>query len=151
MRKLFTTLFLILLSLNNVSAKKGLFGKKESINKIQDIEVKGLNGEDLYLAYKTTGHFFLAGLYFSDDGYVIGIKGQSKFNYPLDDAMLKEMQETNQLPSPLPEYNIPWSDYAIGFSGWPIFALLLFRLFSFVKNKGGGRNCRKRQECHFSL
>lgn len=47
------------------SAEAMVFGKDETVHRIQKLE-----RADYYLCHKTTMHFFLAGIYVSDDGYV---------------------------------------------------------------------------------
>ena len=118
---------------NLASARRvgGLFGKSESIEEIIDIEAKGPNGEDLYLAYKTTGFYFFMGAYMSDDGYVLGIKGSSSY-FPLDENQITANQESGVLPKPLPEYKIPFMDWVWGFSLW-ILLLVLGVIWFFPK------------------
>ena len=117
---------------NLASARRigGLFGKSERIKEIIDIEGKGPNGEDLYLAYKTTEYFFFMGAYMSDDGYVLAIKGSSSY-YPLDENQITANQESGVLPKPLPEYKIPFMDWVSGFSLW-IMLLVLGVLWFFL-------------------
>lgn len=135
MRKLniIITLVLLLFSFNLVSAKKGLFGKSSSIKEIQELEVQGPEGQDLYLAYRTTSQFFIAGLYLKDEGYVLGIRGKYGSYYPLKQEQIKQMQKVGQLPKLMPEYNIPWQEYAFGYSGWLIIPLLFWRVIIFFK------------------
>ena len=56
-----------------------MFGKQENLKEIQDIALRGPEGEDLYLGYKTTSFFFGDGVYMKDDGYVLGIRGQEQY------------------------------------------------------------------------
>tara|TARA_R110000764_G_scaffold110087_2_gene196389 strand:+ start:602 stop:1366 length:765 start_codon:yes stop_codon:yes gene_type:complete len=132
MKNLILILAFIILVPNLVSARRvgGLFGKSDSIEEIIDLEVKGPNGEDIYLAYKTTGYFFFMGAYMSDDGYVLGIKGSSSY-YPLDETQINTYQENGLLPNPLPNYKIPLMDWIWGFSLW-ILLLVLGILWFFL-------------------
>lgn len=134
------TIILFTVSSNNVFARKGLIGKDERVKKIQDLEVKGPIGEELFLAYKTTSQFLFFGLYLSDDGYVLGIKGQYGRYYPLSSKQINDLQEAGQLPSPLPAYKIPWTDYLIGYSLWFILPLILFRLYWVLKSKNENKS-----------
>lgn len=138
-----STILLLLVTawtLNTAYARKGLFGKNESINRIQELEVKGPSGEELYLAHKTTSQFFIAGLYFKDDGYVLGIKGSYGSYYPLTDDQISKMQEVGQLPNPLPKYDIPWTDYAFGYSGWILIPLLVWRGIASLNRTSNAKN-----------
>lgn len=124
-----STLLICLFSINPLHAKKGFFGTSEDIEKITDLDVRSPKGEELFLAYKTTMYMFIAGVYFKDEGYVLGIKGSYNSYYPLDDTMISDLQNNNQLPNPLPKYKIPLKDYAIGFSAWPILLVLIYRIY----------------------
>lgn len=133
MKNLILILAIIILVPNLVSARRigGLFGKSENIEEIIDIEAKGPNGEDIYLAYKTSGYYFFLGAYMSNEGYVLGIKGKNSY-YPLDENQIKTYQENGLLPKPLPEYKIPLTDWFWGFSLW-ILLLVLAIIWFFPK------------------
>ncbi|MEC8832056.1 MAG: hypothetical protein VX772_06835 [Bacteroidota bacterium] len=96
MKKFVLIVFLMALVPNIAMAKRvrGLFGKSERIEKIMDVDIKGSNGEDLYLGYKTTSQFFFMGVYIKDDGYVLGIKGKFGSYYPLDNQQLLPFKKT---------------------------------------------------------
>ena len=51
------------------------FGADETIHFLQDVSLKGAKEEALYLGYRTKIQFFVAGLYVTDEGYVLGVKG----------------------------------------------------------------------------
>lgn len=114
-------LFAFGLALVPASAEAALmFGKDETIHKIEDIAFQNREGEDLFLGYKTTIQFFVAGLYLTDDGYVLGVRGEDTF-YPMPTGEeLKGLQADGLLPDPLPAYRIGWFDYALGYSLWII-------------------------------
>jgi len=126
MKKFVLIVFLMALVPNIAMAKRvrGLFGKSERIEKIMDVDIKGSNGEDLYLGYKTTSQFFFMGVYIKDDGYVLGIKGKFGSYYPLDNQQLLSFQENGSLPNPLPSYEIPFTDWLWGFSLWILMVIL---------------------------
>ncbi|PXX31210.1 tetratricopeptide repeat protein [Arenibacter sp. ARW7G5Y1] len=144
MRTVLITIIIIMITMNSISARKGVFGKMESIKEIQELDVSGPKGEDLYLAYRTSSSFFIAGLYFKDHGYVLGIRGQYNSYYPLDARRIAQLQEAGQLPDPMPEYDIPWKEYLFGYSGWLILPLLFWRLLLFFKNMGDDTTERKK-------
>jgi hypothetical protein len=94
-----------------------MFGTQEQITAIQDVPLKGPQGESLCLAYKTSTKFFLAGIYLRDDGYVLKVVDNDKY-IPLAEPRLSELQAAGQLPRPLPPYSIsPW-EYFQGYSLW---------------------------------
>ncbi len=93
------------------------FGSREEIAKIQDIE-----GTSYKLSNKYTLHFFIAGIYLSDDGYVLQDKNAFNTYYPLSEEEIKKLQGTGKLPTPLPSYSISIWAYLIGYSLWIIIA-----------------------------
>jgi hypothetical protein len=95
------------------------FGKQETVSCIADVTLKGADDEALCIAHKTTIQFFGGGLYLTDDGYVLGIKGKSNAYYKMPAAReLKEFQEAGTLPTPLPPYRIAAIEYLLGYSLW---------------------------------
>ena len=120
--------FVVLLSLPshvhagqaNLAFGKLLFGDKEEIDKIQDIK-----GTDYQLGHKYTLHFFLAGVYLSDDGYVLQPKNAHDTYYPNSEQEIKELQKAGLLPSPLPKYSIPIWQYLFGYSLWIVLAFVI--------------------------
>jgi uncharacterized protein len=105
---------------------KVMFGKDDTIHFLQDVKVTGPNQEALYLGYLTSIQFFLAGLYVKDEGYVLGVKGDSKkfFHMPTGDE-LKGFQQRGLLPDPLPPYSLGFFDYLIGYSLWIVIAVVV--------------------------
>lgn len=126
-KSLLILITVLLLAPNAVYAKRvgGLFGTDEKIKRIQDLELTDANGDSLYLAYKTTSTFFFLGVYFSDDGYVLGIEKSFGSYYPLNQEKIKALQESGLLDTPLPEYSISTFDRVFGFSLWIVVAVLL--------------------------
>ncbi len=124
-------------------AKRGLLGKQESIKKIQDVTIKGSKGEDLYLAYKTSAQFVFLGLYFKDDGYVLGVKKKFGAYYPLSEKQITSFQEQGLLPKPLPTYDIPFFDYVMGYSLWIVLAFIIITQTLKYKFNKQGRSYRK--------
>lgn len=72
-------------------AAKMMFGDQEYLEKIQDVAIKGQNGEALYLGYKYTHHAFVAPYYVSDDGYILGVVDKKSY-YKLDAADITRFQ-----------------------------------------------------------
>jgi hypothetical protein len=97
-----------------------MFGADEKIGKIQEIP-----GTDYNLCHKYTLHFFLAGIYLSDDGYVLQKKTDSRAYHPLTAQEIKELQQTGELPSPLPAYSISTIEYLFGYSLWIVLVFVV--------------------------
>jgi hypothetical protein len=98
-------------------------GKQEEVRCILDVDVHGVDGEPLCLAYKTTTFHIGAGAYFHDDGYVLKARAwhQDRY-YPLDRAEVLVYQSSGTLPNPLPSYVIPFGDYVWGYLLWIVLA-----------------------------
>jgi tetratricopeptide (TPR) repeat protein len=103
------------------AAAKALFGTKEYLQKIQDLDLRGPNGEALYLGYKYSHHSFIAPYRTTDDGYILGVVGEQRY-YPLSDALVARLQAQKQLPVPLPPYELSLIDYLFGYLLWFILA-----------------------------
>ena len=110
----------------------GLFGLKETLHCIQDVTLKGRNGEELCLAYKTSGYFFFAGVYLSDDGYVLKVK-RADLYYPLTESNLKEYRAAGYLPAQLPPYKVAIGDYLFGYSLWILLAASV--IYDYIKRR----------------
>ncbi|HDY7489123.1 hypothetical protein [Vibrio sp. 1180_3] len=140
--KIFNILLLslgLLLSGNAVAGKM-MFGDDDMLHKLQDVSFKGPNGEDLYLAYRTTTKFFILGVNITEQGYVLALKNsEEKSYYPLSDVQIQGLQSVGDLPRILPKYELTIFDYAFGYSLW-IF-ILLSVLYSLIK-----RQFRKRKD-----
>ncbi len=98
------------------------FGTTDYMEKIQDTDIKGSNGEALYLGYKYSHHVFIAPYRMTDDGYILGVVGDSRRYYKLDAATIARLQAQKLLPTPLPPYSISFVDYAFGHLLWIIAA-----------------------------
>ncbi len=88
---------------------------QDRIVKLQDTNIKGPNGEELFLGYNM-----------ARSEYVLGIKDNSTSYYELDEAQIKAFQARGLLPSPLPPYVAPpTSDTTIyGIAGFLILCAL---------------------------
>lgn len=97
------------------------FGYSETLNCIRDVPLQGPAGEALCLGYKTSSYSVLLPLYLKNDGYVLVVNARRDAYYPLPSAdRLALAQSTGGLPSPLPAYSIPLTDYAFGYAVWLI-------------------------------
>lgn len=100
-------------------AKITVIGDQESVRKLQHIDLKGPRGESLYLGHKITKSFFLLGVSIKDDGYVIGVEGQSDIYYPMiKGEKLDQLKTLKLLPEPFPSYKLGIMDYLTGYSFW---------------------------------
>jgi tetratricopeptide (TPR) repeat protein len=108
----------IAIGMTPAQAAKLWFGTQDHIRQIQDVDIKGPKGEALYLAHKYSFHSFLLPYRMTDDGYVLGVRGDSRSYFNLDAANIKSFQERGLLPSPLPPYELSLFDYAFGHSLW---------------------------------
>jgi Tfp pilus assembly protein PilF len=111
------------LSAAPAQAAKLMFGTQDYLHKIQDVDIKGPQGEALYLAYKYSFHSFAMPYMVTKDGYVLGVKGQDKF-FRLDDAKIKSLQATGLLPTPLPPYELSVLDLAMGHLLWIVLLVI---------------------------
>jgi hypothetical protein len=123
MRKfLMLALVLAFLPLSGAPAQaaKGLgFGSDERIRSLSSTKLRSPSGETLYLAQKVTTQFFLLGVHVKDDGYVLGVQGDSKKYYRMpDNVYVQRWQQQGLLPNPLPARRLGMFDYLIGYSLW---------------------------------
>jgi len=128
MKKSIILLFVVLVALalnEKVEAKgmpaAGLFGNHEKVYKLEDVKLKSAYNEDLFIGYKTSIYFFLAGVYIKDEGYVLGVKGDENRYYPYPNGIESEKyKKLGLLPSSLPAYSLSLKDYLRGYSLWII-------------------------------
>jgi len=118
-RRLLPALLLIAMTLG--SARAGMFGKDESLNPIgSSFQVPG---EGSYrLGYKVSKIFILAGVWVSDDGYVLLPEGESGRYVTLNPELKSALQKDGLLPDPLPKYSLSFWDYLFGYSLWILIA-----------------------------
>jgi len=100
------------------------FGIDENIHEIQEIE--DTDGTKLILCHKTTLYFFIAGVWHTDDGYVIQNPSEPDEYVPLNDSDIRELQEDGVLPDPMPQYSIPILEYVFGYSLWILIGGVFF-------------------------
>ena len=119
-----------------------MFGTKEYLQKIQDLDLRGPNGEALYLGYKYSHHSFIAPYRTTDDGYILGVVGEQRY-YPLNAALIERLQAQKRLPVPLPPYELSALDYLFGYLLWIILAGIgVSIVFSIYKQRSARRRCR---------
>lgn len=94
------------------------FGKHEEVRCIVKIEGRGPQGEQLCLAFKTSSYWLGAGVFLTDDGYVLKALGPEDVYYRMGTGGIA----VDGLPSPLPAYSVPWDDYFGGYSLWLVIA-----------------------------
>ena len=114
----------VILGAAPAQAAKLYFGTQEYLHHIQDIEVTGPKGEPLYLGYKYSFHSFILPYRLTDDGYVLGVRGQQSY-FRLDANSIKAMQARGQLPTPLPPYELSAIDYLMGHGLWIAIAIII--------------------------
>lgn len=106
---------------SSADAGKMMFGKDESLTSIgEPFEVPG-EGR-FSLGHKVTKTFFIAGVWVTDDGYVLLPEGSSGRYITLTDGMKSELQAAKLLPDPLPGYSLSTWDYLFGYSLWIVMA-----------------------------
>jgi tetratricopeptide (TPR) repeat protein len=116
-------LFAVTLSAGPAQAAKLWFGTQDYLVKLQDVDIKGPGGEALYLGYKYSFHCFALPYYATNDGYILGVRGQDRF-LKLDQARIQSFQASGSLPSPLPPYELSLIDYAMGYSLWIVLLVI---------------------------
>jgi len=123
------------LGVSPAHAGKMYFGTQDTIKRIQDVAIKGKNGEELYLGHKYSTHSFVAPYSLSDDGYVLGVKGRESY-YSLTQQDIEKFQASGLLPSPLPAYEISTIDYLFGHLLWIVLIVIaLFIVGGSIKQK----------------
>jgi len=101
------------------------FGAQEDIHCLQDVTLKGAKDEALCLGYMMKTQYFLAGMYVVDEGYVLGVKGETGRYYHMPTGEdLARFQRGGFLPDPLPPYKIGFWDYVVGYSLWWALAIV---------------------------
>lgn len=96
-----------------------LFVSEEVLRPLQDVSIKNANGDNLYLGYKVSFHWFVLPYAVSNDGYILGAKDKPIF-YSADKAKLEQWQAEGHLPNPLPRNRLSVRDYLFGHLLWII-------------------------------
>lgn len=109
------------------------FGTSEHIRFVANITLQGPQGERLYLGRKVAQKSFILPYTVRDDGFVLGISGESKRYYPLPQGQqLEAIQRAGHLPTPLPEYELETFDLIFGHALW--LTLIGFAVFGAYKH-----------------
>jgi hypothetical protein len=120
------------------------FGTVEHVNRIEDVGLTTPDGDALYLAYKTSTVFFIGGVYLTNDGYVLGLRGSPKHYVDMPPvALLANFQKEGKLPDPLPPYHLSIADYVVGYSLWLVLVPLAVAYLGIVIALRGRRRHRR--------
>ena len=116
------------------------FGKSEDLKCLEGIEnfdiptADGLT-EVCYAAKVATQSFFIPWRVYVDD-YVFAIDGSESGYYNTNDSVIKSLQSTEKLPTPLPEYKIQGFDLIWGNAAWLFVAyVVIATLVETIKDK----------------
>ena len=116
------------------------FGKSEDLKCLEGIEsfdiptADGLT-EVCYAAKVATQSFFIPWRVYVDD-YVFAIDGSSSGYYNTNNSLIKSLQSTEKLPTPLPEYKIQGFELIWGNAAWILVAyVVIATLIETIKDK----------------
>ncbi len=104
------------------SVAYGMAFGTDNIRCLQDFKQPSPKGEALCIANKLTFHGVIFPVALRDDGYVLGVKGTSKY-YLLPEARIAALQAAGALPRPMPPYTIGIADYVCGYLLWIFLAV----------------------------
>jgi hypothetical protein len=138
----------ILMAVSAEDAHALRFGTRDSVQRLQDISVRGPNGEALSLGYVTTTHSFMLPYKMTGD-YVLVVRGQAKdlngrardVFHRLTNEKIGQMQRAGVVPNPLPAYRHTIVDYLMGYLLWWVFPLV-FVFIGFFSMLGIGSRTR---------
>lgn len=117
------------------------FGPEENLRPLADVRLQNSAKEALFIGHKVTFYWIGLPVSFSDDGYILGVKGKSLY-YPLDKDRLAEWQAQGLLPSPLPGYTLSAADWVFAhllwlvLAGWALFSGVRALLTRFSRRPG---------------
>ena len=95
------------------------FGVDEKLHCIVDVGLKGPEGEELCLGYKTSVRLVGGPVWITDDGYVLVLKSTKKSYFPMPEgAELSELQGAELLPETLPPYSLSAGQLFFGTITW---------------------------------
>lgn len=102
------------------------FGTEERITYVAPVQLTGPSGESLYLGRKITTKAFLLPYSMNDDGYVLGVSGDTKRYAPYPSGPeLERLNGAGLLPTQLPEWQPSTLDLLFGHMLWPVLAALV--------------------------
>lgn len=128
----------LLLLIIHLPAQAGFkFGTSERIHFVANITLTGPQGERLYLGRKITENHFLMPYSIEDQGFVLGISGESKRYFPMPDAgQMVQLQKDGYLPNPLPVFEFSIVDQIFGHLLWLFLAgMALYAGYLFLVKK----------------
>jgi hypothetical protein len=128
-------LVLLLFGLSAPVFAKFVFGNGETVRFVANTTITAPDGARLYLGRKITTHSFLLPYSATDDGYVLGVSGDSKRYFPLPaGAQLEKLQLQGALPKPLPAWEFSEVDWLFHHSLWlGLAGLALWAAYSVMK------------------
>jgi hypothetical protein len=114
------------------------FGTRDRFQHLQNLNVKGPDGEALALGYVTTTHSFMLPHKMTGD-YVLVVRGQAKdlngrardVFHKLTNEKIGQMQRAGVLPNSLPAYRYTIFDYLMGYVLWWSFPLVFVFIWLF--------------------
>ena len=138
----------ILMAVSSQDAHALRFGTRDSVQRLQDLRVRGPDGEALSLGYVTTTHSFMLPYQMTGD-YVLVVRGQAKdlngrardVFHKLTNEKIGQMQRAGVLPNPLPAARHTIFDYLMGYVLWWSFPLV-FVCIGFFSMLGIGSRTR---------
>jgi hypothetical protein len=147
-RGLYILAAFILMGVSTQDAHALRFGTRERVQHLQNLNVKGPDGEALSLGYVTTTHSFMLPYKMTGD-YVLVIGGGMKdlsgrardISHRLTNEKIGQMQRAGVLPNPLPAYRHTIADYFMGYLLWIAFPLV-FLFIGFFSMLGIGSSTR---------
>lgn len=119
LRRLLLCLPLLLLLWHPSSHAKFKFGTAERLRHVANTTLTDSSGAKLYLARKIVEKHFLLPYSLEDQGYVLGVSGDSHAYYALPTGeKLAALQQAGHLPTPLPPYELDGVDWFFGHLLW---------------------------------
>ena len=119
------------------------FGTAEDIHPIENVDLKGPDGEALFLGYKTSTVYFLLGVSVHDDGYILGLQSDHTRFLDMPPAeTLANFQSQGLLPKPLPPYALGILDYLNGYGLWIVVFLFIGGYLLFIVSRVRSRGRR---------
>ena len=140
---IFTVFMMMAASCHDAKAGVLLFGTRDKVHHLQDLSIRGPNGESLYLGYVSTTHSFMLPYKMTGD-YVLVVRGAGGIPrggvrdvfHRLPNEKIEQMQRVGALPKPLPTYRHTMIDYLIGHILWgvPLVFLVIMVVQSITTN-----------------
>jgi hypothetical protein len=110
---------------SQAASAAALFGTEEKIHYIQDVDITSQDNQPLFLGYKTSTTYLLAGVSITDDGYVFGLRSDHTKFIATSPEEIAKFQASGLLPTPLPPYQISMIDYLLGYSLWIVLPIIV--------------------------